>query len=100
MGETEIIILGISAVIAAFKIIEFLVKKNMANKSMLTNDERDMIKTLYDVNNQRDENGIPMVWVPRSWEHSQNKIIDALTDISKHQLETTLILKQLADKLS
>jgi len=65
-----------------------------------SSEDRRMLKNLWELNNVKDSDGIPLVYVPRSYNEQHEKIIDALTQISKSQERTAYILEQIANGLS
>jgi hypothetical protein len=84
------------------RLVEFLVKKYMNNnpsKSVLTPQEHDWLKTLYDQHNKYDQDGTPIWYVPRSLSETQEDIVKALMNIAKQQEKTTYILEQIIKQI-
>ena len=73
--------------------------KRIEEDSLLTEDERDWLKYLYDLLEKTDKDGIPLCYFPRSYIESQKEMIKVLNNISLWQEKMTYILESLLRNL-
>jgi len=87
-------------VIVSFgKICEILILKFVPEKSSLTDDERSKLNYIYGVNKEKDHDGIPLVYVPRSWAETQKDMKDVMQRIVNDQTRIADILERIEKKL-
>jgi hypothetical protein len=112
-GELVGIIAGIVAVTTILaRTIEQLVGKVMltrnnkngkngkqSNGSCLSQAEHDALKSMSDLISKTDENGTPLIYVPRSLDTVLEDVDKSLTNITIHQEKMTFILERLINKL-
>jgi hypothetical protein len=90
----------IGFVIVAFgKICEILLLKFMPQHSTLTEDERAKLNHVYHITKEKDLDGIPLVYVPRSWGQTQKDMKDAMQRIVNDQTRIADILERIEKKL-
>ena len=95
------------------KLVEFIMAKFLKKssdrptsekiKSVLTPEEAHLLKELYEMHNVKDENGVPMMFVPRDIAETQKDVIRSLAQISMMQEKTAYILESMVksiDRLS
>ena len=115
-------IIGIVLAIAygLTRTVEFLVKKGLGQKSVLTEEERDwlklthnkmssgsllskeesiLIKDLHDLHSKTDSNGVPLWYVPRHWGELQRDLADKMDSISRTQEKIGYVLEHIVKKL-
>ena len=86
---------AIVAVIALMEVIKMLINRFSQNKSVLTPKEQTVMVEMHKVLTARDVDGTPLCYVPRSWGNTQDKLIEALREISQVNLRQTLILERM-----
>ena len=74
-------------------------RKWMAELPALSEEERGWIKELYQLHSKTDEDGIPLWYVPRSFNGSQEKILERLDGISRNQQRTADVLDRVCSSL-
>jgi hypothetical protein len=77
---------------------EWLIKKLIPNPSGFQARDRDMLKNLFASHNRTDEDGVPVWYMPRSWERSQENISKILLQISETQREITKSLERMEQR--
>jgi uncharacterized protein YlbG (UPF0298 family) len=117
VGDAALVSGFIALAYGLIKLATLLVNKLRTKddeKPAFTARDREMLTSLYedhtevknlvtkisDIHDVKDEDGIPLVYVPRSYTIQHEKIIDALTQITKSQERTAYILEQIANNLS
>lgn len=87
-------------VIVSFgKICEILILKFVPEKSALTDDERSKLNYIYGINKEKDNDGVPLVYVPRSWAETQKDMKDVMQRIVNDQTRIADILERIEKKL-
>jgi len=73
----------------------------------LTEKEHRLLEELYTMHDARDQDGIPLWYVPRSWHQTQQETLNVTKEIAFAQKETaralegvTKVVERLADKIS
>lgn len=78
-------------------------------KEKLKNFEEteEKIKLLHQAHDAKDQDGVPLWFVPRSWQHTQQETLNATREIAFTQKETaralegvTRVIERLADQVS
>ena len=83
-------------VISFGKICEILLLKFMPEKSAMSEQERMKLAYIYSIHKEKDNDGVPMVYVPRSWGETQKDMKDVMQRIVNDQ---TRILERIEKKL-
>lgn len=91
--------ISIVVILGLFKLIEHLVKMAIPTKSVLTEDERHYLQALFEMHNVRDDEGRPIWYMPNHVGKQQDKIIELIDGMIKHQNDTTHVLERILDKL-
>jgi hypothetical protein len=89
----------IFTIVALAKIIEVLIIKFMPEKSCLTELERHHLSYLHELHAQKDKDGVPLVYVPRSWAETQKDMKDVMQRIVNDQTRIADILERIEKKL-
>ena len=89
----------VAVVIGLGKVIELLVLRSIPSKSVLMDEERDWIQHTYKVVSRQDSDGIPLVYVPRSWAENQKDMQQIMTQIVNDQRRIADILDRIENKL-
>lgn len=90
---------AIVVAIALIEVIKLLISKFSSTKSILTNKEQSILSEMHKLLVAKDLGGTPLCYVPRSWGVTQDKLVDALKEISDVNLRQTLILEHLEKQL-
>ena len=94
LGALLLVVLGL------LKIIEYLVKKIFSShKSVLTHEEKEYLKHLFEIHNKCDEDGVLLCYVPRSFAKVQVEVIRAMSKVTIQQEKITYILEQLVKQI-
>jgi hypothetical protein len=104
MLESDILSVPVLAAIVAVvvglgKVIEILVIKAAPQKSVLMDEERDWLQHTYKTIAQRDTDGTPLVYVPRSWAEIQKEMQGVMTKMVTDQRRIADILDRIDKKL-
>jgi len=86
-------------VISFGKIAEILLLKFMPEKSALSEDERMKLSYMYSIHTEKDNDGVPLVYVPRSWAETQKDMKDVMQRIVNDQTRIADILERIEKKL-
>ena len=86
-------------VISFGKICEILLLKFMPEKSTLSEDERMKLSYIYSIHTEKDNDGVPLVYVPRSWAETQKDMKDVMQRIVNDQTRIADILERIEKKL-
>ena len=81
------------------KIVELLVKKLTKEQSVLMTDERRWLESLYDTHSQKDQDGMPLWYVPRTMTDSQTKLQEMLVTLTASQEKICYVLESVAKQL-
>jgi hypothetical protein len=98
-NTTAIIGAAIALAIALTKIIEGLTNKFMGKKSLLSNEERGWIKSMYELSHVRDSNGVPRIYSPLDWTEIQKNFVSSLNKIAITQEKTAWVLESIGKQL-
>ncbi len=90
----------VAVVIALGKVIEMLIAKSAPKKSILTEEERDWMKTTFEVLEKTDMDGTPLAYVPRSWAEIQKEMQHAMIKIVGDQRRIADILERIEKKVN
>jgi hypothetical protein len=97
--EVPVLAAIVAVVVVLGKIIEVLLIKSMPKKSVLTDEERDWMKSLYEILDKCDTDGTPLAYVPRSWAEIQKDMQGVMTQIVGDQRRIADILERIDKKL-
>lgn len=107
MDASTAALIGLAVTLA--KIVEKLIdlgynkfkkpEDDTAEFKTLMKEMHSMIKTISELTNRVDINGLPMVFFPRNIESRQLESLNLLNDASHTQINVTKILDKLADKV-
>lgn len=105
---------GITAgIVAAFvtivEIVKYLITRFVPQKPNLPKDEReerdatrdgvrklvDRVDRLWELHNEKDTDGIPMCYAPRSWVRAQHESEERLREIAESQRRLVSVLERL-----
>ena len=86
-------------VVSFGKICEMLLMKFMPEKSSLSEDERIKLYYIYSLHTEKDNDGVPLVYVPRSWGETQKDMKDVMQRIVNDQTRIADILERIEKKL-
>lgn len=82
------------------KLLETVLNKLLGkDQSHLSEEERLWTRASHDILTRTDEEGVPLVYVPRSMFDTQKEVVKALASITQHQEKMTYILERMAVKL-
>jgi hypothetical protein len=82
------------------KILETVLNKLLGKDvNHLSEEERHWSRTTHDILTKTDEEGVPLVYVPRSMFDTQKEVVKALAAITQHQEKMTYILERMAIKM-
>ena len=68
--------------------------------STLSEEERFMLRSIYDILSKTDENGTPLCYDPRDYLQTNREIVAVLAKVSSYQEKTTLLLEHAVNKLN
>jgi len=74
-------------------------KSQIQVKPSLTTEEHEWLKNLHELHNERDEDGVPRWYIPRSLTNIQKELLDKLQTMAVHQEKTTYILDRILIRL-
>jgi hypothetical protein len=102
MTELSLESLGLFGVIIILcqtivEIVKAFVFKNK-NGNSLTKAEHEALMRLDNIHNRHDQNGIPLWYVPRSWEDTQKSIVDLNQKMLNTLKENTKTLGRIEKK--
>ena len=102
--ESDIFSVPVLAAIVALvmilgKVIEILVTKSIPKQSVLMDEERDWLKDMHETMSKCDVDGIPLVFVPRSWAEIQRDMQHVMTKLVGDQRRIADILDRIEKKL-
>ena len=86
-------------VLSFLKIIEFLVGKLKDSRSVLTYEEQQNIRDIHKLITAKDNDGMPLFYVPRSWANLQKSILDKMETITRQQERTTYMMDTIVNTL-
>lgn len=98
----------IVVIIALIKIVELLIKKvipinknssSSKKEAGLTTEEHSWLSELYVLHSQKDQYGVPRVYVPRECGESKQELVKSLTQLSNTQEKTAFILESLVRQI-
>jgi hypothetical protein len=82
LNQPIVVVALVGAIYALVKGIEHLVqKKNGTNSVNFSEKDRQMLSTLYLQHDQKDKNGTPLWYVPRSMVEGQKVLIEKLNEM-------------------
>lgn len=86
---------------AVFRKLEKLIEdcQKLQNINVLKENDIQMLKDLHTMLNRTDNDGVPLCYVPRSWEHLMNKIVDQLQISTQTSQQQTMLLNSIWEKL-
>lgn len=95
-----IVAITVCAVEGLIGIIKMLINKFVdKDRDYLTTEQHMMLKSLYDLHNHIDTDGVPLWYVPRSWATTQRDIVSELRILSEIQKKTLDIIERLERRL-
>jgi len=101
-AETGAVVVIVMAFVGLLKTIVAKVpingKKN-GGTNILGEKEHYWLKTLYDQHAEKDEDGIPKWYTPRSVSITQKELLEKLQVLTQHQEKTSYILERILIKL-
>lgn len=80
------------------EVVKIYARRRNGNKNPGHAKMASQIDDLYNMHDQRDTNGVPIWYVPRSWARTQEKMLECLREISRHQERTLGIIERLEAK--
>jgi len=86
-------------VVSFGKICEILLLKFMPEKSSLSENERMELSYIYNIHTEKDNDGVPLVYVPRSWAETQKDMRNVMQRIVNDQTRIADILERIEKKL-
>jgi len=98
--ENEVIVLVIGVSMALIRVIELLIKKAVTpkNKSVLTPKEHSMLESLYEQHACKDNNGVPMWYMPRELSDDIKNIETLISQITISIAKLTYIQEERSRK--
>ena len=97
--EVPVLAAIVAIVIALGKIIEVLIVKAMPKKSVLTDEERDWMRSAHEILEKCDSDGTPLAYIPRSWAEIQKDMQGVMIQIVGDQRRIADILERIDKKL-
>ena len=81
-------------------IVKMLISKLVSkDKDYLTPEQNMMLKSLYDLHNHIDTDGVPLWYVPRSWAETQKETVTELRVVTEIQKKTLDIIERIERRL-
>ena len=102
-GETLQTSVVIIVVLSLIKIVEYLAGKIMMDRSVLTREEIKILEEVHELITAKDQDGMPLFYVPRSWANLQTSILEKMEKITRHQQRTAYMMDTIVtmlDKIS
>ena len=93
------ITVAVIIVFALVKIIEFLASKLMQEKSVLTSQEQRHLEEVHQLVTAKDNDGMPLFYVPRSWATLQKSMLEKMEKITRHQERTAYMMDTIVNML-
>jgi hypothetical protein len=94
------VLAAIVAIVVAFsKIIEVILSKALPQKSILTDLEREWLKSIHEVHARTDQDGTPLVYMPRTFLEIQRDLQKTLVQIVNDQGKIAAILERMDKRL-
>jgi hypothetical protein len=97
--QTPVLAAIVAIVVAFSKVIEVILSKAMPQKSILTDIEREQLKSIHEVHARTDQDGTPLVYMPRTFLEIQRDLQKTLAQIVTDQGKIALILERLDKRL-
>ena len=94
-NDKEIIVAFIGLGMATMKTIDYLVKGGKKDDRYLSESEYHLLKTIHDIVNAKDADGIPMMYVPRMWIKTQAETMEAIKELTKQEERNAIALEHL-----
>lgn len=95
-GTLIAIIMGL---VECLKIAISKVVKNGKGNGDFTNQDREKLNDLFTMHNVRDSNGMPIWYIPRSWNDTNEKLLDICTQIVYNQKSILKLMDKIESKL-
>jgi len=95
-----IVAIVVCAVEGLLGLIKLLINKfSEKDKNYLSEEQTMMLKVLFDLHSRYDTAGVPLWYVPRSWDETQKEIVEKLYRIGETQNKTLDIIERLERRL-
>lgn len=98
-GQSLVTVTIVIIIVTLLKIIEFLIEKISSEKSKLTRVEQEQLKEIHSLVSARDNDGMPLFYIPRSWADLQRIMLDKMEKITHSQERTTYVMETIIKSL-
>jgi len=69
-------------------------------KSVLTDEEKYQLKTVFEIIKKSDDGGLPLCYFPRTFEHNQQELVHILNKLVAYEEKSSILLEYALDKIS